>query len=49
MAQKYWKVFGKEEDSFRRTLAEIAVKHHGYARMNPYATVTDEDHCRGRA
>ena len=37
MAQKYWKVFGKEEESFRRTLAEIAVKHHGYARMNPYA------------
>jgi acetyl-CoA C-acetyltransferase len=37
MAQKYWKVFGKEEDSFRRTLAEISVKHHGYARMNPYA------------
>lgn len=37
MAQKYWKVFGKEEDSFRRTMAEIAVKHHGYARMNPYA------------
>lgn len=37
MAQKYWKVFGKEEDSFRRTMAEISVKHHGYARMNPYA------------
>ena len=37
MAQKYWQVFGKEEDSFRRTLAEISVKHHGYARMNPYA------------
>jgi acetyl-CoA C-acetyltransferase len=37
MAQKYWKVFGKEEDSFRKTLAEISVKHHGYARMNPYA------------
>ena len=37
MAQKYWKVFGKEEESFRRTLAEISVKHHGYARFNPYA------------
>lgn len=37
MAQKYWKVFGKSEDSFRRTLAEISVKHHGYARMNPFA------------
>ncbi len=37
MAQKYWKVFGKEEDSFRKTLAEIAVKHRGYARFNPYA------------
>jgi len=37
MAQKYWKVFGKEEDSFRKTMAEIAVKHRGYARMNPYA------------
>lgn len=37
MAQKYWKVFGKEEDSFRRTMAEIAVKNRGYARMNPHA------------
>jgi acetyl-CoA C-acetyltransferase len=37
MAQKYWKVFGKEEESFRKTLAEIAVKHRGYARFNPYA------------
>lgn len=37
MAQKYWQVFGKEEDSFRRTLAEIAVKHSGYARFNPFA------------
>ena len=37
MAQKYWQVFGKEEDSFRRTLAEISVKHHGYARHNPWA------------
>jgi len=37
MAQKYWKVFGKEKASFRRTLAEIAVKHHGYARFNPFA------------
>ncbi len=37
MAQKYWQVFGKEEDSFRRTMAEIAVKNRGYARMNPHA------------
>lgn len=37
MAQKYWQVFGRQEDSFRRTLAEIAVKHHGYARFNPFA------------
>lgn len=37
MAQRYWQIFGKAEDSFRRTLAEISVKHHGYARMNPYA------------
>ena len=37
MAQKYWQVFGKAEDSFRRTMAEISVKHHGYARFNPYA------------
>ncbi len=37
MAQKYWQVFGKEEESFRRTLAEISVKHHGYARFNPWA------------
>jgi len=37
MAQKYWQVYGKQEESFRRTLAEIAVKHHGYARFNPYA------------
>ena len=37
MAQKYWQVFGKQEDSFRRTLAEIAVKHHEYARHNPFA------------
>lgn len=37
MAQKYWKVFAKEEDSFRRTMAEISVKHHGYARFNPFA------------
>ena len=37
MAQKYWKVFGKEEDSFRRTLAEISVKNHGYACHNPFA------------
>jgi len=37
MAQKYWKVYGKEEESFRNTLAEISVKHHGYARFNPFA------------
>jgi len=37
MAQRYWQIFGKSEDSFRRTLAEISVKHHGYARMNPWA------------
>ena len=37
MAQKYWQVFAKEEESFRKTLAEISVKHHGYARMNPYS------------
>jgi acetyl-CoA C-acetyltransferase len=37
MAQKYWQVFGKKEESFRRTLAEISVKHHGYARFNPFA------------
>jgi acetyl-CoA C-acetyltransferase len=37
MAQKYWQVFGREEESFRRTLAEISVKHHGYARFNPFA------------
>jgi acetyl-CoA C-acetyltransferase len=37
MAQKYWQVFGKEEDSFRKTMAEIAVKNRGYARMNPHA------------
>ena len=37
MAQRYWQIFGKAEESFRRTLAEISVKHHGYARMNPWA------------
>ncbi len=37
MAQKYWQVFGKEEESFRRTMAEIAVKNRGYGRMNPHA------------
>ena len=37
MAQKYWQVFGKKEESFRRTLAEIAVKNRGYARFNPHA------------
>jgi len=37
MAQKYWQVFGKEEESFRRTMAEIAVKNRGNAVHNPYA------------
>jgi acetyl-CoA C-acetyltransferase len=37
MAQRYWQVFGKSEDSFRRTMAEIAVKNRGYARWNPFA------------
>lgn len=37
MAQKYWQVFGKQEDSFRRTMAEIAVKNRGYAMHNPFA------------
>jgi acetyl-CoA C-acetyltransferase len=37
MAQKYWKVFGKEEESFRRTMAEIAVKNRNYAVHNPHA------------
>ena len=37
MAQRYWKIFGKEEDSFRRTMAEVAVKNRGYARFNPFA------------
>jgi acetyl-CoA C-acetyltransferase len=37
MAQKYWQVFGKSEDSFRETMAKIAVKNRGYARMNPHA------------
>lgn len=37
MAQKYWQVFGKREESFRKTLAEIAVKNRGYAVHNPFA------------
>jgi acetyl-CoA C-acetyltransferase len=37
MAQRYWQVFGKSQDSFRRTMAEIAVKNRGYARWNPFA------------
>ena len=37
MAQRYWQVFGKSQDSFRRTMAEISVKNHGYARWNPFA------------
>ncbi len=47
MAQKYWQVFGKSEDSFRETMAKIAVKNRGYARMNPHAhgamNITVED------
>jgi acetyl-CoA C-acetyltransferase len=37
MAQKYWQVYGREEESFRRTLAEISVKNHEYAYHNPFA------------
>ena len=37
MAQRYWKVFGKESDAFRRTMAKISVKNHGYACSNPFA------------
>ena len=37
MAQKYWQVFGRKEESFRRTMAEIAVKNRGYALHNPHA------------
>jgi acetyl-CoA C-acetyltransferase len=37
MAKRYWEIFGKKEDSFRETLAKIAVKHHGYAVHNPFA------------
>ena len=37
MANRYWKIFGKEEDSFRHTMAEIAVKNRNYAVHNPYA------------
>ena len=37
MAQRYWKIFGKGTDAFRRTLAKIAVKNHGYAYSNPFA------------
>lgn len=37
MAQRYWQIFGRSEASFRKTLAEISVKHHGYARFNPFA------------
>ena len=37
MAQKYWQVFGKREESFRKTLAEIAVKNRNYAVHNPFA------------
>ncbi|HSA58735.1 MAG TPA: thiolase domain-containing protein [bacterium] len=37
MAQKYWQVYGRQEESFRRTMAEIAVKNRGYAVHNPFA------------
>ncbi len=37
MAQRYWQIFGKSEDSFRNTMAEISVKNHGYAVSNPFA------------
>ncbi|MHC4662504.1 MAG: thiolase C-terminal domain-containing protein [Planctomycetota bacterium] len=37
MAQKYWQVYGREEESFRRVLAEIAVKNRNYAVHNPFA------------
>jgi acetyl-CoA C-acetyltransferase len=37
MAQRYWQIFGKSQDSFRRTMAEIAVKNRGYALWNPFA------------
>jgi acetyl-CoA C-acetyltransferase len=37
MAQRYWQIFGKQEDSFRRTMADIAVKHKNYAVNNPFA------------
>ena len=37
MAQRYWQIYGKQEDSFRRTMAEIAVKNRGYACHNPFA------------
>lgn len=37
MAQKYWQVFGKQEESFRQTMAAIAVKNRGYAVHNPHA------------
>lgn len=47
MAQKYWHVFGKREESFRRTLAKIAVKNRNYAVHNPFAQgpmrITEED------
>ncbi|MFO8058559.1 MAG: thiolase domain-containing protein [bacterium] len=37
MAQRYWQIFGKSEESFRKTMAEISVKNHGYAYHNPFA------------
>ena len=37
MAQRYWKIFGKSQSEFRRTMSKIAVKNHNYAYHNPYA------------
>ena len=36
MAQRYWQIYGKEEDSFRRTMAEIAVTRR--VRASSFAT-----------
>ncbi len=37
MAQRYWKIFGKGSDAFRRTLGKISVKNRQYAYSNPFA------------
>jgi len=37
MAARYWKVFGREEESFRRVMAKIAARNHTYAYYNPFA------------